>query len=107
MNEIVLEKLKVLLQSCPSIALPDEILEMVVEREIDNARGYCNREKMPEESATVIAFMCLDDLKDAAEKSVSSVSEAGSSVSFGNLTSAEIRNEHKKALNAYRIARAV
>ena len=107
MVDLVLEKLKVLLASCPSIALSDEILKMVVDREIDNARGYCNREEMPEESATVIAFMCLDDLKDAAEKSVSSVSEAGSSVSFGNLTSAEIKSEHKKALNAYRIARAV
>lgn len=107
MVDLVLEKLKVLLTSCPSIALSDEILEMVVEREIDNAKGYCNRSEMPEESATVIAFMCLDDLKDSAEKSVSSVSEAGSSVSFGNMTNSEIRNEHKKALNAYRIARAI
>lgn len=107
MVDLILQKLKVLLASYPSITLSDEILTMIVERELDNARGYCNRAEMPEESATAIAFMCLDELRDASEKSVKSVSEGGSSVNFGNLTNMELREEHKKALNIYKQARAI
>ena len=90
MVDLILEKLKILLAAYPSIVLSDDMLTMIVERELDNARGYCNRSEMPESSAGTIAFMCLDELRDINEKNVKSVNEGGSSVSFGNLTNLEL-----------------
>lgn len=106
--EILLNKVKILLESKNIIINNDELLIMYIQQAYNEACGICNTE-LQEDSFTNIAFLCMSDiLSDSNDnKPIQSLSEGGRSVTFGGLTSQELRDKALKGLEKWKKVRCL
>lgn len=100
----VLNKVKILLSNTE---LEDSYLKIFCEQAYQEACGICNVKEMPEESATNIAFLCVSNLMTENSNNIQSLSEGGRSVSFGNMTSQQLREKALKGLEKWKKVRCV
>lgn len=100
----ILERVKVLTKD---LNLDDEYLKIYCEQAYYESCGICNLKEMPEESINSISFLCVSNLVAENSNNIQSLSEGGRSVSFGNMTSQEMREKALQGLERWKKIRCV
>lgn len=102
---LILERLKALL---PNTTLSDTVLMLYVEEAYRTACGYCNRVDFPEGAYTSLALLTKAlILSNDINSNITSMSEGGRSVSFGQVTGQDMINNSLKSLDIWRTARTI
>lgn len=103
---LILDKVKILLTNT-SLKLDDKLILIYCEQSYQEACGICNVKEMPEESINNIAFLAISSLIADSNQNIQSLSEGGRSVSFGNMTSADLRVKALSGLEKWKKVRCV
>ncbi|KAK9679529.1 Phage gp6-like head-tail connector protein [Popillia japonica] len=101
-----------ILNYCNRVELPDELRLVAAQMVVQSILNYCNRVELPDELRLVAAQMVADmysqnNTADGKTGGVSSVSEAGRTVSFNSSSVQSLIDyklaERKEQLNNYRL----
>lgn len=101
---VLIDKIKKLIGSD---LYDDTFLSLYAEQAYNESCGICNLKKMPDESLTNIAFLCVANLKNNGNDNIQSMSEGGRSVSFGKMTVEQMRSKALEGLSKWKTVRGI
>lgn len=84
-----------------------QIIKIYITQAYNEACGICNLIDMPLESVTSVAFLALSSFKSENSEIIQSLSEGGRSVTFGNMTSEQLRQKALKGLEKWKRVKSV